>query len=226
VAERLTDAASSRPSRWERQIIGPFTLKHLAILGAVMLSVTTLLALLTTPISAPTQPAMPVPGSGFYQLGEPTTGLNVGQRAPELEGEVAGEPAPLLDLDGRTVTLADRRGSPVWLNFFATWCPPCQEETPILREAFARYAPEGLEMVAVSVQETTAADVAAYAETYRLPYTIGFDATSSVFRTYQGFGLPTHVFLDGDGVIRSVFYGPLDRSQVAAFVEPLLEESS
>ena len=68
-------------------------------------------------------------------------------------------------------------------------------------------------MVAVSVQETTADDVAAYAERYSLPYTIGFDATSAVFRTYQGFGLPTHVFIDADGVIRHLRYGPLDRER-------------
>ena len=77
-------------------------------------------------------------------------------------------------------------------------------------------------MVAVSVQDTTAEDVRRYAETYSLPYTIGFDATSAVFRTYQGFGLPTHVFLDGDGVIRWVNYGPLSAADVDAIVEPLL----
>ncbi len=101
----------------------------------------------------------------------------------------------------------------MWLNFFATWCPPCQEETPVLRDAYERYADDGLEMVAMSVQETTADDVAAYAETYSLPYTIGFDATSAVFETYQGFGLPTHVFIDADGVIRHLRYGPLDRER-------------
>ena len=63
---------------------------------------------------------------------------------------------------------------------------------------------------------------AAYAETYELRYTIGFDATSAVFHTYQGFGLPTHVFIDGDGVIRHLQYGPMDREQVAAVVEPSL----
>jgi hypothetical protein len=77
-------------------------------------------------------------------------------------------------------------------------------------------------MIAVSVQETTVEDVAAYAERYSLPYTIGFDATSAVFRTYQGFGLPTHVFIDTDGVIRHLRYGPMDRDDVAAIVEPLL----
>jgi peroxiredoxin len=212
----------ARPSRWARQVIGPFTLRHLAVLGASVLLVLPLLALLNTPIPSPDGPQLPAPGSGFYQLGEPTTGLSIGQRAPELEGQVGDESVALRGLDGEVVRLADRHGSPVWLSFFATWCPPCQEETPVLRAAHERYADRGLRMVAVSVQETTAEDVRAYAQTYELPYTIGFDATSAVFRTYQGFGLPTHVFLDAAGVIRSVYYGPLSMPQVERIVEPLL----
>jgi hypothetical protein len=80
-------------------------------------------------------------------------------------------------------------------------------------------------MIAVSVQETTATDVAAWAQTYDLSYPIGFDATSAVFHTYQGFGLPTHVFIDAEGIIREVRHGPLDREQAAAIVEPLLASS-
>jgi peroxiredoxin len=182
------------------------------------------LALLGTPIASPGSPGTQTPGSGFYQIGEPTEGLAVGQVAPELEGTVNGRIVGLEDLQGQPLRLADLRGRPVWLSFFATWCPPCQEETPVLRDAFERYGPEGLGMIAVSVQETTPDDVAAWAKTYELRYPIGFDATSAVFHTYEGFGLPTHVFLDRDGVIRQLHYGPLDRDQVAAIVEPLLAE--
>jgi thiol-disulfide isomerase/thioredoxin len=192
------------------------------VVATVLVAATILLALLGTPLGTPSGPQALVPGSGFYQIDEPTTGLAVGQLAPELEGQVDGVTQPLRDLDGETISLAARRGAPVWLSFFATWCPPCQEETPVLREAHERYADRGLQMVAVSVQETTADDVATYAETYSLPYTIGFDATSAVFKTYAGFGLPTHVFVDGEGIVRHLQYGPLDREQVQAIVEPLL----
>ena len=192
------------------------------MVGAALVAAALLLAVLGTPLGDPSQPRTLTPGSGFYQIDEPTTGLTLGQRAPELEGVVDGRTEVLRDLDGEVVSLADRRGRPVWLSFFATWCPPCQEETPILREAHERYSGRGLQMVAVSVQETTVDDVADYAQTYSLPYTIGFDATSAVFRTYAGFGLPTHVFIDADGIIRHLQYGPLDLEQVGAIVEPLL----
>jgi thiol-disulfide isomerase/thioredoxin len=102
-----------------------------------------LLALLNTPIDTTSQRVAPAPGSGFYQIDEPTTGLAIGQLAPELEGQVDGETVPLHDLDGDLVTLEALRGSPVWLNFFATWCPPCQEETPVLRDAHQTYSAMG-----------------------------------------------------------------------------------
>jgi len=205
----LTEPQTTPPSRWSRQVIGPFTLRHLVILVVVLAVAAGGLALLTTPI--------------IYQTGERTTGLAVGQLAPELEGEVEGVAQPLTDLAGNVVSLEGVRGSPVWLNFFATWCPPCQEETPVLRDAYAEYHDDGLEMIAVSVQESTPADVAEYAETYSLDYTIGFDATGAVFETYQGYGLPTHVFIDRDGVITHLRYGPIDRETAAEIIEPLLE---
>ena len=77
------------------------------------------------------------------------------------------------------------RGKVVWINFWASWCPPCQQETPILRELDERYADQGLEIIGISVQETSADDVTAYAERYELDYTIGFDASGHVFREYE-----------------------------------------
>jgi cytochrome c biogenesis protein CcmG, thiol:disulfide interchange protein DsbE len=222
----VSDApARERPGRWSRRVVGPFTLGQLAVVGLVLLGGALLLVLLGTPVRGPTGSAVPVPGSGFYRMGEPTTGPAVGQRAPELEGTVDGRTVPLTDLDGEVVSLAARRGRPVWLSFFATWCPPCQEETPVLRAAHDRYAGDGLEMIAVSVQETTPDDVRAWAETYGLAYPIGFDASSAVFRAYGGFGLPTHVFIDRDGVVRRVVYGPLTSAEVDGIVAPLLAEA-
>jgi peroxiredoxin len=218
----LTDAGSAPTSRWSRQVIGPFTLRHLVSLVVVLVLAAGVLALLTTPIDAP-EPAPESPGSGFYQTGERTTGLALGQLAPELEGEVDGETEPLRDLEGGVISLEALRGSPVWLNFFATWCPPCQEETPVLRDTYAEYRDDGLELVAISVQESTASDVAEYAETYSLDYPIGFDATGAVFDTYAGYGLPTHVFIDADGVIQHLRYGPVDRETAAEIIEPLLQ---
>jgi len=83
----------------------------------------------------------------------------------------------LTDLSGNAIRLADLRGRPVWISFWASWCPPWPAETPVLRDLYAAHKASGLAMVAISVQETTADDVRAYAQKYGLEFTIGFDAT-------------------------------------------------
>lgn len=220
------EAGAPARDRWGRQIIGPFTLRHIVALLAALVGVSVVLVALTTPLSSPAPTQAPQPGSSFVVVGEVTDGLAVGQRAPELVGLRDGQPVQLTDLDGNEIRLEDLRGGPVWVNFWASWCPPCQEELPILRTMDEAYRDRGLHIVGVSVQESSAEDVKAYAETYGLDYTIGFDARSEVFKAWLGFGLPTHYFLDADGIIRVRHYGPLDMEQAATIVEGLLADEA
>ena len=216
---------TGRQSRWQRPFIGPFSMfQTVAVLVAVVFT-GLVLVVINTPLSNPATPGLPTPGSGFVPVGDPVEGLRVGDIAPELTGTTPdGQTIQLADLDGNPITLAAFRGRPVWINFFATWCPPCQEETPVLRDEFADHRDEGLALIAVSVQETTIDDVRAYVERYSLRYTVGFDATSAIFHTYRAFGLPTHLFLDRDGVIRQVVLGPVTRAQVEQILGPLLAD--
>ena len=211
-----------RPRRLDRPLIGPFTTRQLALVLVAVVAVGLALMGLTSPLNPPPSPTPPQPGSSFFPVGSPVPGLAVGDLAPELEGTHAGQPITLADLDGNRLRMADLRGRVVWLNFWATWCPPCQEETPVLRDVFERYHDDGLELVAISVQETTPEDVRRYVETYGLEYTVGFDATSAVFHTYRGFGLPTQFFIDRQGVIRHIVLGPVTRDQAASLIEGLL----
>jgi thiol-disulfide isomerase/thioredoxin len=208
--------------RWERQLLGPFTTRQLAIVVTSVVVLALVLMAVTTPLAKPVDPSLPQPGSGFFPVGEPTVGLIAGQVAPELNGTLDGQTIQLTDLDGQPISLAALRGRPVWLNFWATWCPPCQEETPVLRDVYEQYRGRGLALVAVSVQETTVDDVKRYVETYGLEYTVGFDATSAVFHTYRGFGLPTQFFIDRDGVIRTVVLGPVTHESARGYIEALL----
>jgi cytochrome c biogenesis protein CcmG/thiol:disulfide interchange protein DsbE len=205
-----------------RQLVGPFTVRHVATLLLVLVVAAGVLLALTTPLGAPRGTAAPTVGSGFVRVAPETPGLQPGQQAPEFSGVIDGKEIGLTDLDGRPIRLADLRGRPVWVNFWASWCPPCQEETPTLRDLYEKYAPQGLALVAISVQESTAEDVRRYAQTYELKYTVGFDATSAVFKTYRAFGLPTQFFIDRDGVIRNVWRGPLTREQAEAFLTQIL----
>jgi peroxiredoxin len=85
-----------------------------------------------------------------------------------------------------------------------------------------KYKDQGLVLVAISVQETSPADVAAYAARYELGYTIGFDGSGKIFDAYKGYAIPTQLFIDPNGVIASIVGGPLDEAGATAQIEAVL----
>jgi thiol-disulfide isomerase/thioredoxin len=193
-----------------RRLVGPFTARQLGSVAAVVLVAALLLVVITRPIAAGPTGATPVPVQTAQIVGQVTEGLHPGDVAPELAVKgTDGSPAPLLDLSGNPVTLASLRGKLVWLNFWASWCPPCQGETPVLRDMDEQYRAMGLAIVGVAVQETTPDDVKAYVAKYGLAYTIAFDATADVFNRYRVYALPTQVFIGPDGRVLEVVNGPL-----------------
>jgi thiol-disulfide isomerase/thioredoxin len=207
-------------------VVGPFTLGHIAALLGTLVGVAVLLIAVTTPVGAPLTTEAPRPGASFYIIGERTEGLAIGQVAPELAGEREGQPVTLTDLDGEPVSLAALRGHPVWVNFWASWCPPCQQETPVLRDLYDSHAAEGLRLIGVSVQEASPDEVRRYVQTYDVPYPIAFDGTSAVFHAWRGFGLPTHYLIDADGIVRAVHYGPLSRDGAERLLATILPPAS
>jgi peroxiredoxin len=210
-------------------VIGPFSGRQLvAAFAAVAITVVVLVAV-TTPLgNTASGPQFVDPKSTPFIIGEaPAQGLRVGEVAPDFDIALDdGTRYQLTDLEGRPILLSELRGKAVWVNFWASWCPPCQAETPVLRDIAAEYRDRGLELVAISVQETAVEDVRAYAERYELDYTIGFDASGHVFRTYRVYALPTQFFLDADGVIRFVVQGPLDALGARQRIEAVLPEGA
>ena len=210
----------------KRGVIGPFSGRQLlAAAGALVVTYIVLVAT-TTPLGTTGFKPGPVDprSTPFVFASPPAEGLRVGSTAPELAVTLAdGSIYQLTDLEGRLIRLDALRGKVVWINFWASWCPPCQQETPILRELSDRYRDRGLEVIGISVQETSPDDLAAYARRYQLGYTIGFDGSGYVFRTYKVFALPTQFFIDPTGVIRQVINGPVDEAGAAALIESLLQ---
>jgi peroxiredoxin len=208
-------------------LVGPFSGRQLLIGAIAVMLVAIVGVAITTPLgNTANPPSLVDPLATPFIIGEePPEGLQAGTTAPELTIDLAdGSTYQLHDLDGNPVTLESLRGKVVWLNFFASWCPPCQQETPILRSIAEAYRDRGLEVVGVSVQETTPADVKAYADRYRLGYTIGFDGSGHVLREYKVFALPTQFFIDVDGVTRAVVPGPVDEGGARALIESMLAE--
>ncbi len=159
----------------------------------------------------------------FYQVSSETQGLEIGQRAPDFVGPGAsGQPIRMTDLDGNQVSMADLKGHPVWINFWATWCPPCQKETPDLRDAYEAHRKDGLVLIGISIQEEPAG-VREYVTRYGVTYTIGLDVTGAVMHTYRVFGIPTHYFIDRGGIIRDRVFGPLDKAGIEQRLAEILK---
>ena len=208
-----------RPVR--RRGVGPFSLRQVTIAIVAMMGAAIIGTLATVKIGS-TLPGLPVPDPSAFLIGSPIPGLNVGDLAPELSITNAdGTVVQLIDLQGVPIRLADLRGKAVWLNFWASWCPPCQYETPTLRTIDERYRSRGLAVIGIQVQQI-ADDARQYADRYQLTYTIGSDVTGGVFHAYRVFALPTQFFIDPDGVIRKIVNGPLDVAGAASLVESIL----
>jgi thiol-disulfide isomerase/thioredoxin len=190
----------------------------------VILFAAVVLVVITTPLGTPGGLGPVDPQATQFVLGpEPSNGLQPGQLPPELTVKAAdGSPAPLLDLDGKPVQLADLRGHVVWINFWASWCPPCQSETPILRDLADRYRDRGLVVVGISVQESSVDNVRAYAQKYQLGYTIAADVTGAVYAAYRLNGIPSHFFIGPEGAIRSIVRAPLNEARAIAQIEAIL----
>ncbi len=210
-------------------LIGPFSGRQL-LLAAVSIAIVAIVGVaITTPLgNTAAGPSLVNPRATPFIIGAaPSEGLRPGALAPELATTLGdGSIYQLTDLDGRPIRLADLRGKVVWLNFWASWCPPCQQETPILRDLDERYGDRGLAIVGISVQETSPTDVASYADRYELDYTIGFDGSGHILRTYRVFALPTQFFIDVNGIVTHVVNGPVDEQGAAALIESLLPTAS
>jgi thiol-disulfide isomerase/thioredoxin len=217
----VTDGPAFTHRPRKHGLIGPFSGRQLGLaLGSVVVAILVLVGA-TTPLG-PSRGGLPDPQATAVAIGPAVPGLSIGSLAPELSRVLSdGSTYQLTDLDGRPVRLADLRGKGVWLNFWASWCPPCQQETPNLREVADLYRDRGVVLVAVDVQETVAV-ARRYADRYALRYTIGADVAGQVFRTYRVYALPTQFFIGPDGVIRSIVQGPLDRAGAIARVEQIL----
>ncbi len=224
----MTDAPTDRPGfthRRERHgLIGPFGGRQLAVLAVAVVVVAVGLVVITTPLGRTGPPSPNDPKATQFVLdANAKIGVRVGQMAPELSVPLQdGSTYQLTDLDGRPVRLADLRGKAVWINFWASWCPPCQSETPVIRDLAERYADRGLVVIGISVQETSVRDIRTYATRYQLGYTIAADLSGNIFRLYHPPGLPTQVFVGPEGAIRSIVLAPLTEADAVAQIEAIL----
>jgi cytochrome c biogenesis protein CcmG, thiol:disulfide interchange protein DsbE len=135
-----------------------------------------------------------------------------------------GEQAPALvvpQVGGGTIDLASLRGKPVWINFMATWCPPCEDEFPLMNGFAARYGSTGLVIIAVDVREEEGA-VAAFADQLNATFPLGLDADGKVSATWDAIALPVHFWIDAEGIVRDGALGGIGPDVMAAGLKTIL----
>jgi cytochrome c biogenesis protein CcmG/thiol:disulfide interchange protein DsbE len=150
--------------------------------------------------------------------------VSVGRPSGPVDTPIVGRPAPPFDLqtlDGQRVSLADLRGSPIVLNFWASWCIPCREEAPLLTAAEATYRSDGLRILGVVYQDSSenARDfMARYGQTY--PGLLDPDGRTAI--DYGVFGLPETFFIDRTGTVRSRQVGAVTEAELQRQIEAIL----
>ena len=120
---------------------------------------------------------------------------------------------PALDGSGR-VSLAQLRGRPVVVNFWASWCEPCKRETPDL-VAFAASHPK-IQVVGLATTDVPG-DSRAFARRYNVPYPLGVDRSGAVGHRYDIAGLPTTVIVDCSGRVFVSWSGPISSGDLDRF---------
>ena len=135
-----------------------------------------------------------------------------------------GEPAPALvvpRVGGGTIDLANLKGKPVWVNFMGTYCPPCQDEFPLMNGFAARYGDDGLVILAIDVKEDEGT-VAAFANELNATFPLGLDRDGSAQITWDALALPVHFWIDTKGIIRDGALGGIGPDIMARGVSTIL----
>jgi peroxiredoxin len=133
----------------------------------------------------------------------------------------------LPDLEGREVSLSDYRGKVVFLNIWATWCPPCRDEMPSMQKMYEALKGDRFEILAVSIDAGEARVVRKFMEELKLTFPALHDRNSQVYKLYRATGVPETFIIDHKGIIAARYIGALDwnRRENRKVVEDLIERA-
>jgi thiol-disulfide isomerase/thioredoxin len=168
---------------------------------------------LYTPPPTPTPTPVPTPTLS----GQPsaTIGTQVGNLAPRLV---------LPHLAGGELDTANAAGTPLWINFMASWCPPCREELPMMQGIQLQLEDE-LEIVLVDVGEPEDV-VFDFMVDVGVDLSTGLDIDQQAQQAWGAFALPVHFFIDADGIVREVIYGGAPREVFEQALQQIVPEAT
>ena len=127
--------------------------------------------------------------------GDPVAALSLMSPKPRKPAKEFRVPTP----DNAAISLADYRGKIVFLNFWATWCKPCEEEMPGMERLYRKFKDKGLVVVAISEDPDGAGAVAPFVRRHRLTFPVGLDPTMQLAASYGVWALPSTFIIDRQG---------------------------
>ena len=142
---------------------------------------------------------------------KPESAPQVGELAPDFQ---------LPDLKGKAVYLSDFHGSPILVNFWATWCAPCQSEMPYIQAVYEEWSGRGLVVLTIDIGESSS-QARDFMESNRLTFPVLLDSDGKVAERYNVRGIPTTIFIDTEGIIQVMKIGAFPSK--AAIEESLTE---
>jgi cytochrome c biogenesis protein CcmG, thiol:disulfide interchange protein DsbE len=182
--------------RWTRRSIVVFAVTSLASAGLLVLMAVRLVAAGNAVSSAPTSPL-------------------IGHKAPgfSIVTWMGAQPT--------TVRLAAFKGHPVVVNFWGSWCEPCQEEQPILNAAWQKYRSSGIQFIGIAYHDQQTAG-AAFLRQQGVSYPAGAATADTVSTDYAVTGAPETVFIGRNGIVIDKFIGPIDDGTLDQKIRGLL----
>lgn len=132
--------------------------------------------------------------------------IKVGTAAPDFE---------LVDMNGNKHRLKDYEGQGVVLNFWGTWCAPCEREFPAMERQYTEFKDKGVEIIAINKKQSDF-EVNTYVKNMGMTFPVAIDKKDSVFKVYNIGPLPTTIFIDKNGKIVDISKGEMSETQIRA----------
>ncbi len=178
--------------------------------------------------------ALSLIGAGLVILGVVGVLLLPGPGAPSgEEDEFSAVPAPvqnypapdleLKDLEGNAIALSDFAGQVVLVNNWATWCPPCKAEMPVLQAYYEAHRGQGFTIVAIEAGDSPQA-VAQFKQEHGLTFPVWPDPEQKALIAFRNFSLPNSYVIDREGQIRLAWTGAISLKMLEKYITPLVEE--
>ena len=207
----------------------------LGVLGALVIGAVVAVFVLTSALGEqpalptplpPTLPPLPTLAVGSLPPSAAPSAAPLASQTPEI-GLAVGDQAPNIEvtlLDGSVMNSSDFLGTPMWINFMATWCPQCQDELPMM-EDYATQLDGQMNELIVDVGEDPKA-VKAFMKQVSFDLPVGVDQDGTVQKEWGAFALPVHYWLDEQGIIREIVYGGAPREIFIQAITAVVPEFS